>query len=196
MNFLKNDILTKMIKATISHASKKDVRYYLNGVYFKIQDKCLIMVGTDGHRLIELKMAYFNDYALDCEFILSHEVLKVLLAQLAASKGECAFKSFDGMKTVISINGNDFDFITIDGKYPDYTRVIKAHDNTREQPTSEYGLNVGYLSDIQKSCSVFKRKFNGVKLSIKDASTSIKWTTVLDEDNSITGMGLIMPMRM
>lgn len=195
MNDLKTDTFTKMIKAAALHAPKKDCRYYLNGVFFTLEGNDLCLVGTDGHRLLELKNEIWNPYAFSGSFILGHDVLKVLLATLATGR-EVSIKAFDGVNAIFAIDSIDYSFVTINGKYPDYHRVIRSHDNTREQPTSEYGINIDYLADIQKACKLFKRKFNGVKLSIKDASTSIKWTACLDSDNQVHGLGLIMPARL
>ncbi|WMY95010.1 MAG: DNA polymerase III subunit beta [Arsenophonus sp.] len=48
---IQKSILKRLIETTQFSMAHQDVRYYLNGMLFKIEDKKLCTVATDGHRL-------------------------------------------------------------------------------------------------------------------------------------------------
>lgn len=193
---MKAQTLVKMIKSANTHSGKKDVRYYLNGVYFNVAGDSLKIVGTDGHRLIELSHKLGNTFCFHGEFILENATVKMLLPVLSAGF-DVNFKALKAGFITFEVNGIDYKFQTVDGRYPDYKRVFNAHNDTCAVLTDEYGLNIDYLADIQKACKVFKRKFNVVKLSIKDAATSIKWEACFGDGVDLVGaQGLIMPAKL
>ena len=109
--------------------AQQDIRYYLNGLLFEVSGNNLNIVGTDGHRLsftsAELKQNFEKQ-----EIILPRktviELIKLLDdseedVQIEMSSNQVNF-SFGNIKLISKI---------IDGKFPDYNRVIPiGHKNT------------------------------------------------------------------
>jgi DNA polymerase III sliding clamp (beta) subunit (PCNA family) len=52
-------IKTNEVKALLLCAAKKDIRAYLNGIYFESNTRGLTAVSTDGHRLLARIKRYF-----------------------------------------------------------------------------------------------------------------------------------------
>lgn len=96
---------SKIIKAIILAAAKKDIRFYLNGVLMNAQH----IVATDGARMHAYKHGQEWEHG---EIIIPID--KVELALKMKTKQIKIEKD--------SINGIPFG--TIDGKFPDYSRVI------------------------------------------------------------------------
>lgn len=113
-----------IIRALLEIAPKKDVRYYLTGVYLNFKDGHA--VATNGHALFVARI----DTA-DCEnMIIDRDVL----AQIVKSKKVMAITI---NKDSISNNlGVSIAHKPIDGKYPDYKRVSVESAG----PVEEWGL--------------------------------------------------------
>lgn len=107
--------LHKMHDKVAFAMSSEETRYYLNGIYF--DEQCA--VATDGHRLAKMD---YDGFKLTKSFIMPKKVVELipflqsdveLLINKDASKAQ--IKCDDGL--IIT-------FKTIDGKFPDYERVI------------------------------------------------------------------------
>lgn len=117
-------IPANFVVALSNLAATKDVRYYLNGVYISSKKGVLSMVATDGHLLGCLsKLTDIDDFSL----ILSNDTVKkmsifkdkdVTLTLQASCHGDTVlFGDIEGLK-----------FEAIDGKYPDFERVLHPTD--------------------------------------------------------------------
>ena len=120
---MQTKIRTSTIKAAIHCAAVSDVRYYLNGalVEFKHGDVPHInIVSTDGHRLTAFRepLEYAAEpQTADYEFIIPLDVLK----QAAKAKTpRVVLESTPEGRYML----NNVVFAPIDGKFPDYRRVL------------------------------------------------------------------------
>lgn len=111
--------------------AQQDIRYYLNGLLLEVNGECLHVVGTDGHRLSYISTALGQSFDKQ-EIILPRKTVTELIKLLEDSDEE----------VVIEIAGNQANFTfsnirliskVIDGKFPDYNRVIPVgHQNSFE----------------------------------------------------------------
>lgn len=121
--------LKKLLKQVEYAMAQQDIRYYLNGLLFEVIENRLNVVGTDGHRLsftsTELLQAYEKQ-----EMILPRKTVLELIKLLDDSDENVSIEvgsnqvnfSFSGIKLISKV---------IDGKFPDYTRVIPiGHQNS------------------------------------------------------------------
>ncbi len=101
----------------------QDVRYYLNGLLFELEPKHLRTVATDGHRLAMAELA--PDLALEepMQVIVPRKGIQEMLRLLEDSE--------DGVEVVLSpghvqVSLSDIRFTSklIDGRFPDYQRVV------------------------------------------------------------------------
>jgi len=144
-----------------------DIRYYLNGILFVAEDKTLSLVATDGHRLA------FASATLDVEVpkqevILPRKTvteLQRLLSDDDAPAGEQApmiEMRFAGNQARFSFGGMEFVTKLVEGKFPDYNRVIpKSHKN---------GITLGrapLLASLQRTAILTSEKFKGVRLNVE-----------------------------
>ena len=115
----------KALKAAAVCSARKDIRYYLNGVnvsFMPDNDKWwAVYAATEGHILFTGKAPCNKDEGLPPEsLIIPFDVVK------NACKG--SNRTLDGIFLVTRDNGQyqlgDVVFTPIDGKFPDYTRVI------------------------------------------------------------------------
>jgi len=136
-----------------------DIRYYLNGILFVAEGKQLSLVATDGHRLA------FASAMLDVEVPKQEVILPrktVLEMQRLLSDTEGAIEmQFASNQAKFSFGGMEFVTKLVEGKFPDYNRVIpKNHKNAivlGRQPL---------LASLQRTAILTSDKFKGVRLNI------------------------------
>lgn len=143
-----------------------DIRYYLNGILFVAEGNQLSLVSTDGHRLA------FASAALDVEVPKQEVILPrktVLEMQRLLSDAEGAIEmQFANNQAKFSFDGMEFVTKLVEGKFPDYNRVIpKNHQNH---------ITLGrqaFLSSLQRTAILTSDKFKGVRLNVEPGSLRV-----------------------
>ena len=160
----------KTLKALLSQVSfamaVHDIRYYLNGILFVAEGKQLSLVATDGHRLA------FSSATLDVEVPRQEVILPrktVLEMQRLLSDKEGAIEmQFAGNQAKFSFDGMEFVTKLVEGKFPDYNRVIpKNHKNI---------ITLGrttLLASLQRTAILTSEKFKGVRLNIEPGTLRV-----------------------
>jgi len=154
--------LRKLIDKTGFSMAQQDVRYYLNGMLLEIANGQLRSVSTDGHRLATCVSDVEVDSSVQHQIIVPRKGILELARLL--QQGDETLRLVVGA-THIRAHVGDFIFTSklVDGKFPDYQRVIPRN-----------GDKV-MLGDRQELRQVFSRiailsneKYRGVRLSLSD----------------------------
>ncbi len=120
---LPQNILKELIDKTAFAMALQDVRYYLNGLMLEVNSGMLRAVATDGHRL-----AYCEKQA-ECEInemkqvIVPRKGIQELLRLLEDNDAELMMV-IGSNHIQVEIAGFKFTSKLIDGRFPDYNRVI------------------------------------------------------------------------
>jgi DNA polymerase-3 subunit beta len=146
-----------------------DIRYYLNGILFVAEGKSLTLVATDGHRLA-LAQATLDVEIPKQEVILPRKTVLELQRLLKDEKvgtdgdenGGMIEMRFAGNQAKFSFSGMEFVTKLVEGKFPDYNRVIpKNHKNA---------VTLGrapLLASLQRAAILTSEKFKGVRVNIE-----------------------------
>lgn len=103
----------------------QDIRYYLNGMLFQLQNGKLVVAATDGHRLAVDAIDLEGENEKAIEVILPRKTVMELIKLLGESED----------KVTIQVGNNqavfqhpDFELRSkvVDGKFPDYQRVVPS----------------------------------------------------------------------
>ena len=163
--------------AQVSYAmAQQDIRYYLNGLLIIADGGELRMVATDGHRLAYAASDLEAPVPVRTEAILPRKTVLELARQLADND--------DPLEIVLAGNQAVFRFGSIelvtkliDGKFPDYERVIpQAHPKLisfERQPL---------LSALQRAAILTNEKFRGVRMVLEDGLLKIVSTNAEQEE--------------
>jgi DNA polymerase-3 subunit beta len=156
-----------------------DIRYYLNGILFVAEGKQLSLVATDGHRLA------FASATLDVEVPRQEVILPrktVLEMQRLLSDKEGAIDmQFANNQAKFTFEGMEFVTKLVEGKFPDYNRVIpKNHKNTITMGRT------ALLATLQRTAILTSDKFKGVRLNLEPgvlrvASNNAEQEEAMDE---------------
>jgi DNA polymerase-3 subunit beta len=150
-------ILKKLLKQVEYAMAQQDIRYYLNGLLFEVNGNRLSLVGTDGHRLsftsTELPQSYEKQ-----ELILPRKTVLELIKLLDDSDETVTIEvgtnqvnfTFSGIRLISKV---------IDGKFPDYTRVIPTgHQNSLAVDRQTL------LLSMQRASILSNEKYRGIRM--------------------------------
>ncbi len=159
-------VLKELLNQVSFAMAVHDIRYYLNGILFVAEGKQLSLVATDGHRLA------FSSATLDVEVPKQEVILPrktVLEMQRLLSDKEGAIEmQFAGNQAKFSFEGMEFVTKLVEGKFPDYNRVIpKNHKNIITMG------RVPLLASLQRTAILTSEKFKGVRLNIEPGTLRI-----------------------
>jgi DNA polymerase-3 subunit beta len=143
-----------------------DIRYYLNGILFIAEGKQLTLVATDGHRL-GLAQATLENEVPKQEVILPRKTV-LELQRLLKDEDTPIEMRFAANQARFSFSGMEFVTKLVEGKFPDYNRVIpKNHQNTVVLG------RVPLLGCLQRAAILTSEKFKGVRLNIEPGTLRI-----------------------
>jgi DNA polymerase-3 subunit beta len=151
--------------------AQQDIRYYLNGLLLVVENKLLRVVATDGHRLAMACSPHENTEnsteASNQEVILPRKTVIELIKLLGDSDEEVTIE--------IGQNQTRFSFGNIilvskivEGKFPDYNRVIPSDYQNHIQID-----RILLLQSLQRASILSNEKFRGVRLVLTQNSLRI-----------------------
>jgi DNA polymerase-3 subunit beta len=152
-----------------------DIRYYLNGILFVAEGKSLTLVATDGHRLA-LAQATLDVEIPKQEVILPRKTV-LELQRLLRDEDTAIELRFAGNQAKFSFSGMEFVSKLVEGKFPDYNRVIpKNHKNA---------VTLGrapLLASLQRAAILTSEKFKGVRVNIEPGTLRIASSNAEQEE--------------
>ena len=116
--------LKRLIDLTQYAMARQDVRYYLNGLLLEVTDHRVRAVATDGHRLAIAQIDAATGMEESKSIIIPRKGVHELVRLLTGEEGN-EIKIRVGSNAIqMSIDDIRFTSKLIDGKFPDYGRVI------------------------------------------------------------------------
>jgi DNA polymerase-3 subunit beta len=153
-----------------------DIRYYLNGILFIAEGRQLTLVATDGHRLA-LAQATLDNEVPKQEVILPRKTV-LELQRLLRDEDTPIEMQFAGNQAKFSFSGMEFVTKLVEGKFPDYNRVIpKNHKNAVILGRAPL------LSSLQRAAILTSEKFKGVRINIEPGSLRIASSNAEQEES-------------
>lgn len=159
---LKQSELRQLIDRTAFSMAQQDVRYYLNGMLLELAEGNLRTVATDGHRLATMLSAVETESAESGQVIVPRKGILELARLL--QQGDDPLRLVIGA-THIRAQVGSFTFTSklVDGKFPDYQRVIPRNGN-KEIIADRLLLRQA----LTRIAILSNEKYRGVRLSFFD----------------------------
>jgi DNA polymerase-3 subunit beta len=146
--------------------AQQDIRYYLNGLLMVVDGGELKLVATDGHRLAFASMELPASLPRQEAIIPRKTVLE--LTKLLADTGEEVRIELSASQAAFGFGSIDLVSKLIDGKFPDYTRVIPTTHKNKLQADRE-----PLRQALQRAAILSNEKFRGVRWVLADGSLKI-----------------------
>jgi DNA polymerase-3 subunit beta len=158
--------LGRLIEKTHFSMAQQDVRYYLNGMLLETSGKFLRAVATDGHRLA-LCQAELSG-TLDQQQVIVPR--KGVLELQRLMSGDGALEIELGANHIrIQLEGIRFTSKLIDGRFPEYERVIP------KESANELKADRGaFKGALQRTAILSNEKYRGIRLVIRDSGVVLQ----------------------
>ncbi len=154
--------LCKLFDKTHFSMAQQDVRYYLNGLLIETDGKHLRAVATDGHRLALCQVELGGKKMPEQQVIVPRKgVLE--LQRLMSGEGDVDLQ-LGSNHIRIELEGIRFTSKLIDGRFPEYERVIPQ--DTSNELSADRDLLKGAL---QRTAILSNEKYRGIRLIIRDS---------------------------
>lgn len=160
--------LKSMLESTQFAMAQQDMRYYLNGLLFEADADGLRLIATDGHRMAVSKAPHIKLSMGDSlHVILPRKAVSELMRLLIDTEDAITLK-FD--ENHVKIETNRFIFISklIDGRFPDYRRVMPQGGNTVVELDRDE-----FKRGLQRAVILSSEKHRGVRLQLEEGSLRI-----------------------
>lgn len=159
--------LRELLARTAFSMAQQDVRYYLNGLLLETGRQQLRAVATDGHRLAlcDLKAAFSDD---ETQQVIVPRKGVLELQRLLTDSDKEATVEFGTNHVRVSSNGIRFTSKLIDGRFPEYERVV---------PKGGDKVLIATRKDLHEALSraaiLSNEKYRGVRLQLSGKSLKI-----------------------
>jgi len=146
--------------------AQQDIRYYLNGLLMVVEGGEAKLVATDGHRLAFASMGLDADLPRQEAIVPRKTVLE--LSKLLADSDDPVRIELSGSQAAFGFGSIELVSKLIDGKFPDYTRVIPTQHKNKLQTGRE-----PLRQALQRAAILSNEKFRGVRWVLNDGSLKI-----------------------
>jgi len=157
----------KLLEKTHFSMAQQDVRYYLNGLLLETDSDAVRAVATDGHRLALCEIAYDGDDGAAQQVIIPRK--GVLELQRLLGDDDEVDLAIGPNHIRAEIGEIRLTSKLIDGRFPDYERVIPKPEGNRMRAGREY-----LRSALQRAAILSNEKYRGVRLDIAPKSLKIQ----------------------
>jgi DNA polymerase-3 subunit beta len=159
--------LARLLEKTHFSMAQQDVRYYLNGMLLEIDGAMLRAVATDGHRLA------LCEAALDSKAKTSQQVIVprkgVLELQRVLTDEGTAAVAIGTNHVRAQIGDVRFTSKLIDGRFPEYSRVIPA------APGAAIRADRDILRQaLQRTAILSNEKYRGIRINVRNNAITVQ----------------------
>lgn len=160
---LEASTLQELVAATQFAMAHQDVRYYLNGLLLEISGDTLKAVATDGHRLALCERGLIETVGDRHRQLIVPRKGVTEIQRLASHAAGPLTLGFSSNALRVASSGQTITVKLVDGKFPDYERVIPR--NGDKIVTAEREV---LRSALQRTAILSNEKFRGVRLTIEN----------------------------
>jgi DNA polymerase-3 subunit beta len=160
--------LGQLLERTHFSMAQQDVRYYLNGLLLETGKKHLRAVATDGHRLALCQIALESASKMPAKQVIVPRKGVLELQRLMSGEGNLTLE-LGSNHIRIHLDGIRFTSKLIDGRFPEYERVIPQ--DTANQLVADRQLFRGAL---QRTAILSNEKYRGIRLIIRKGSVVLQ----------------------
>ena len=159
--------LCKLLDKTHFSMAQQDVRYYLNGLLIETDGEHLRAVATDGHRLA-LSQVQLDGKKMPEQQVIVPRKGVLELQRLMSGEGDVDLQ-LGSNHVRIELEGIRFTSKLIDGRFPEYERVIPQ--DTSNQLVADRDLLKGAL---QRTAILSNEKYRGIRLIIRESGVVLQ----------------------
>ncbi|WP_342607821.1 DNA polymerase III subunit beta [Vibrio tritonius] len=151
--------LRSLIEKTQFSMANQDVRYYLNGMLFEVDGNVLRSVATDGHRMAVSTTKFDANLAQSQLIVPRKGVLE--LVKLLDVPEQTVTLQIGSSNIRAEVNNFIFTSKLVDGRFPDYRRVLPQNTNKTLQASCDE-----LRQAFSRAAILSNEKFRGVRVNL------------------------------
>jgi len=152
--------LLRLLEKTHFSMAQQDVRYYLNGMLLEIEGQVLRAVATDGHRLALCETELASKAKNSQQVIVPRKgVLELQRVLTLDGEADVAIGTNHVRAQIGDIR---FTSKLIDGRFPEYGRVIPANPSKKVEADRE-----ALRAALQRTAILSNEKYRGIRLTAR-----------------------------
>lgn len=173
------DQLLRIISMAKVAAARQDVRYQLNGILLETDERGMLRaVGTDGHRMAVSKCTYLAHEYNKHELIISNDGIRHLEALIKICDTDNILLHFNYAYLCVDMaNGATLKMQIIDGKYPDWRRVVPLDRTTAIEVDRKLLLD----STVASLSLAENQKFRCGRYTVDDGMMTLNTTSSIGD---------------
>ncbi|MEE8575852.1 MAG: DNA polymerase III subunit beta [candidate division Zixibacteria bacterium] len=167
--------LKSMLQLVQYAMAQQDIRYYLNGLLILVDAKRLTLVATDGHRLAHIATSLEESHQRT-EVIMPRKAVLELVKLLDDTEEHVELQI---QQNQVRCRFGDVDLVSkvVDGKFPDFTRVIPTNGDRQFQISRTL-----LQQALQRAAILSNEKFRGVRWVLTNNVLRIVCTNAEQEE--------------
>lgn len=159
--------LRQLIEKTQFSMANQDVRYYLNGMLFELDENKLRSVATDGHRMAVAESILSEPLTQKNQVIVPRKGVLELMKLLENPDEQVQLQIG---QSNIRANVNQFTFTSklVDGRFPDYQRVMPQNTTKTLEADCD-----ALRQSFSRAAILSNEKFRGVRVNLAGSEMRI-----------------------
>jgi len=158
---ISSSALQRLLNKTAFCMASQDVRYYLNGLLVEYKEGEVNAVATDGHRLALATSPLDKTSPIDGERQILPRKAVLELSKILRQENEDIKITFGNSSLSIQDENLDFSTKLIDGKFPDYEKVLPSGDPNSLEVSKE-----SLQSALSRASVLSNEKYRGVRFAL------------------------------
>ena len=159
--------LKRLFERTAFCMAQQDVRYYLNGLYLETEGKRLRAVATDGHRMAVADTVCESSGSSSLQIIVPRKAIQEMGRFLADTDEELRLE-ISANHVRLAIKEATFTSKLIDGKFPDYTKVIPNNQSKLVHLNRE-----AFRQALGRVAILANEKYRGIRLNLEEGRLKV-----------------------
>ena len=158
---ISSSALQRLLNKTAFCMASQDVRYYLNGLLVEYKGGEVNAVATDGHRLALATSPLDKTITIDGERQILPRKAVLELSKILRQENEDIKITFGNSSLSIQDENLDFSTKLIDGKFPDYEKVLPSGEPNSLEVSKE-----SLQSALSRASVLSNEKYRGVRFAL------------------------------
>ena len=158
---ISSSALQRLLNKTAFCMASQDVRYYLNGLLVEYKGGEVNAVATDGHRLALATSPLDKTITIDGERQILPRKAVLELSKILRQENEDIKITFGNSSLSIQDENLDFSTKLIDGKFPEYEKVLPSGDPNSLEVSKE-----SLQSALSRASVLSNEKYRGVRFAL------------------------------
>ena len=161
-------LLAGLFRRTYFAMAQQDVRYFLNGMLLEVADRTIRVVATDGHRLAMSTESLNESVSTKVQIIIPRKAVLELMRLVDENSDDLVVLTLGSHHVRFDLPEYTFTSKLLDGRYPDYNRVVPTPGPNLLVATKEQLRHA-----LMRTAILSNEKYRGVRMMFSETELKL-----------------------